>query len=370
VSQDVQLAHRCQHLLIEEVVELGSDRMSLETRSPAASVNLVRVMVNDDIYIPTQGLHSQAQLQSALSGPFNIVTDEDSLTVTGSGETHTLSLPTGLRVTADTLVQQFRQSFINISVENDDGHLIFTDIANVGRASSLRITGTAADSLGFENQYGSRGRQVYPPWELSQREDTITNRYPMFRAPIKGDPAFKVTYAVPPQRCPRCRSTYVENDMRFDIQGGPLLVENENLLYQAALKILLTQRGSNPFHTRYGSLIMSRIGNKAVGAVATLINEDVQTALALMQSYQAAQSKFQTVTAKERLYSVLSVDVYPHETDLTAFMVDVVVSNASGEAINLSVVFSVPGAVALMGSNGLSLGLETTGLPSQPGRDS
>jgi phage baseplate assembly protein W len=150
--------------------------------------------------------------------------------------------------------------------------------------------------------------------------------------------------------------------MRFNVQGEPLLIENENLLYQAALKILLTRKGSNPFHTQYGSQIMSRIGNKAVGAVAMLINEDVRTALANMQAYQAAQAKYQIVTAKERLYSIQSVNVYPHDSDPTAFMVDIVVSNASGEPISLTIVFTVPGAVALAGSNGLSLGIETTGL--------
>jgi len=42
--------------------------------------------------------------------------------------------------------------------------------------------------------------------------------------------------------------------------------------------------------------------------------------------------------------------------------VDVVVSNNTGQPVKLSIVFSVPGAVALAGSNNLSLGLDTTGL--------
>ena len=135
MSHDVQLAHRCQHLLIEEVVPLGSDRMSLETHSPAASSNLVRVLVNNDFYVPSQGLHSQAQIKGALSGPFNIVANENILTVAGSGETHTFTLPTGLRVTAAVLVKQFQRVFANISVLNDNGYLVFTDVAKVGKES-------------------------------------------------------------------------------------------------------------------------------------------------------------------------------------------------------------------------------------------
>jgi len=369
VSQDVQLAHRCQHLVIEEGVPLGTDRRSLETRSPAASSNMVRVLVNDDFYVPSQGLYSQAWIEGAISGPFNILSGANTLTITGSGETATFTLPVGSRVATTTLLKVFIQGLSTISAVNRGGHILFTDIAHVGNRSSLMITGTAASTVGFGSQYGARGKVVFPGWELHKREDIIANRFPKFTSPIKGDPVFKVTYAVPPARCPRCRATYVENDMRFNIQGEPLLIDNENLLYQAALKMLLTQRGSNPFHPQYGSQIMSRIGSKAVGATAMLINEDVQTALVMMQAYQKAQARFQEVSAKERLYAILSVNVLPHDTDPTAFLIDVVVSNASGEPINLSIVFTVPGAVALAGSNGLTLGLEPTGLdPTQSGR--
>jgi hypothetical protein len=114
--------------------------------------------------------------------------------------------------------------------------------------------------------------------------------------------------------------------------------------------------------------LTSRIGQKALSATAALVNEDVRTALANMQKVQTAQSKIQQVTLKERLSKVLSVDVLPHETDQTAFLVDVVVANASGKPISLSIVFSVPGVVALMGSNGRTLGLETTGLTPEQSR--
>jgi len=125
---------------------------------------------------------------------------------------------------------------------------------------------------------------------------------------------------------------------------------------------LLTNMGSNPYHTWYGSRIMSRIGTKAVSGVSMMISEDVRNALSRMQSLQVEQGKYQKIPLKEQLYAILNVQVSPHQQDPTTFLIDVVVQNASGEPITLSIVFTVPSAVALMGSNGLMLGTAAVGL--------
>lgn len=364
MSTDFQLAHRCPHLIIEERVTLGSDRRTLQTRAPVGAASTVRVLVNNSYYIPSAGLLSPAQISGATAGPFNIAACESNqVTVQGSEEVRTFNLPIGLRVTTDTIVDQMNPFLEAILVENVDGYLVFTDVSKAGPRARIKVFGPAAATLGFAQQQGSKGKQVYPSWRLEVREDpTRTNRYPRFLRPVAQPSTFKVTYSVPPERCLRCRGTLVENDYRFNIQGEPLLIENEDLLYQAALKILLTGKGSNPFHPFYGSIIKSRIGTKAVSAITTLLNEDVRTALTNMQKLQRGQARFQRVTAKERLFQIMSVEVSRHENDPTAFLLDVVVSNASGEPIQLSIVFTVPGAFALQGSNGLSLGLDVTGL--------
>jgi len=74
------------------------------------------------------------------------------------------------------------------------------------------------------------------------------------------------------------------------------------------------------------------------------------------------------VSLKERLYSVLAVEVLQHKNDPTTFLVDVVVTNGTGVPVSLSIVFAVPGAVALAGTNNLTLGLETTGLNAEQAR--
>ena len=383
MSQEFQLAHRCPHLTVEESVRLGSDRRALATRQPLGNTGSLFIQVVSDssvqpsrtgtdiesFYIPPGGLFSTAQITGSKSGPFQIENwnPAPTLSLSSSSESVTLSLPVGERVTTNRLVEFISARVMDILVENVNGHLVFTDVAKLGPESRIRVSGDAAETLGFDTQYGSNGRVVFPGWRLEKRSDIrtdlgIANRYPRFVSPVQQEANFRLTYSVPAERCLRCRATFVENDYRFDVQGEPLIIENEDLLYQAALKILLTGIRTNPFHTFYGSRVRSRIGTKAIGAVSTLLSEDVRTALSNMQVLQKAQAQVQRVTSRERLYSVLSVEVFPHESDPTAFLIDVVVANASGQRVSLSVVFTVPGAFALQGSNGLSLGLDVTGL--------
>ena len=382
MSTDVQIGHPCPHLVIEEPVALGDDRRSLVPRAPVGNTTLLRVIANNQYYIPPSGLYSQAILTSAASGPYTIegcvseggrTVDNNVITVTSSTETKTVRLPIGQRVKTDELVRIFRSTFSDIVVDNDGGHLVFLDVAKIGQESRIKVSGRATEALGFLNQRSARGAQIYPGWTLEKREDILPMvnrngmvvtyaRYPKFVDTVRLNPTFKVTYTSPPERCPRCGGTFIENDWRFDPQGDVILIKDENLLYQAALKILLTKRGSNPFHPAYGSKLTDRIGAKAVGATATLIREDVVTALQRMQTLQTGQVRSQEVSFKERLATILAVEVSPHVSDPTVFLVDVVVSNNTGQPVKLSIVFSVPGAVALAGSNNLSLGLDTTGL--------
>lgn len=388
MSTEFQLAFPCPHMTMEEHVLLGSDRRSLPTRQPVAASGSVRIQVvsasearrvrmgdnlvtdpEDSFYLPSSGLLSVAQITGAFSGPFSLNHCETTdLTITSSQETVTLTLPQRNSITAKQVVDAVTPLVDTIVAESIDSRLVFSDAATVGQSSRIKVSGTAAAPLGFEGQTGARGAVIFPPWKLITRQDTITNRYPQFLDRVKQTANFRVTYTVPVERCLRCGATFVENDYRFDIRGEPLLIENEDLLYQAALKILLTGRGSNPFHPFYGSQLKSRIGSKAVGFVTTLINEDVRTALLNMQKLQSGQAKAQPVSSKERLFQILSVNVTPHADDPTAFRVDVVVTNGSGQPISLKIVFTVPGAIALQGSNGLSLGLDTTGLTRDESR--
>jgi hypothetical protein len=368
MSKDFQLAFPCPHLVMEEVVALGADRRSLVPKGPVAASGVVRVLVNDEAYVPPGGLFAQAQLTASFSGPFRVQACDRTFTVEGSTESASFELPVGNRVSSTDVLRMLLNGLADVAPEVVQGRLVLTDTGRAGLASSVKVGGPGAASLGFTQQRGARGRQVYPGWGLASSPSLVTGRYPQFVAPVRQNPVFKVTYVTEGNLCPRCVGTYIENDYRFNLQGDSVLVQDENLLYQAALKILLTQLRSNPYHPGYGSAIMSRVGTKAVGAVTSLLTGDVQTALANLQLMQQEQAKHQTVSAKERLYAVTSVRVTPSPSDPTVFEVDVSVVNASGTPVSISIVFSVPGAFALAGTNGLSLGLGPSGLTTQSNR--
>lgn len=375
MSFDIQLAHACPHLTIEEEVPLGEDRRSLNTLQPVGFSNAVVIRANG-VNIPREGLFSRAELSTGLSGPFNIAKAHETLTIRNRTQGITIQLPIGNRISTDRVVEvlnaRFKNEDIQISAENRSGILCLLDFLESGGGSQIRVSGTAIDSLGYA-QIRARGRKVYPAWDLAERPDlvslagltevkTITVRYPQFRERIRGNPVFTVTYRTFQNKCLRCQSTGIENTHMLSSTGDPLLVRNEDKLNQDVLKIITTEKGSNPYHPEYGSLLTTRIGLKAVSASKTLISEDVTSALRVLQRIQSLQREVQEVTPKETLSRVLSVNTIIASSDPTLFHTDIVTVNASNQPVSISTVFAAPGTAALAGSNGLSLGLEGLGL--------
>ena len=381
MSLEVQIAFPCPHLVVEEPVMLGSDRQTLTPKAPMANQNSVRILANDRYYIPNTGLYSQAILVAAKSGPYRIKRcvdligpDGNLIVITTSGGTVSVRLPEGDRVTTAAVEKAIRiavGTVVQVGI-TPTGAIALADINSVGANSFVRVEGKGATAIGFTTQTGARGSMIYPPWTIVNQKTVLypsylagltppPTNYPKFVLPLKGNPDIKVTYATQGEQCPRCRGTFVENDWRFNPQGEVILIDNENLLYQACMKALLTVKGSNPFHPLYGSSILDRIGSKLVGGSLLQIQEDVRSALQNVRSVQDKQQRYQIVTDKERLYAVLAVNVKPG-SDPTTVLVNVTVQNASAEPIALSIVFTVPGAVALAGTNGMSLGLERAGL--------
>ena len=381
MSTEIQAGFPCPHLIMEEVVTLDRDRRSMKTKGPVANSASVRVLVNNQLYVPPGGLHVAAEVVSAV-GPYNISRcsgfrgpDANVLVVTTSAGTLSVSLPESPRISATEVVRVLRLNepllaLVTIDVQN--GAIRLRDRSRLGSQSRVQVSGDGADLLGFV-QKGARGRELYPGWTLASDSSVLPvtgprgryngpSRYPKFVADVRGNPVIKVTYTAVPNRCPRCRATYVENDYRFDKEGEIITIVNEDLLYQACLKSILTRKGSNPYHSGYGSTIMERVGRKRASATAEDLRQDIMTALQKVQKVQLKQSRFQQVTNAERLYKITAVDVRPSPNDPTTFEVGVVVQNMANTPIRLNIVYSAPGAVALAGSTGKSLGTEPAGL--------
>jgi len=355
MSKEIQLSHACPHLSIDEIAVLGPDRRLLSLKQQVASENSVYISVNDEFYIPRAGLYSQASLYSSDSGPYNIYSGMNNLVIsTGTGSLNLL-LPIS-RISTDDLVGIINsQGSDTINAENYNGHLLLNEVKSTGKESVIRVDGPASDSLGFVNQYQNSGKEVYPGWDII-RTSSSANRVLKFRSPVKYNPMFKVTYSMFPDKCLRCSGTLAENDWRYGEDGEVITIENENLLYQACLKILLTTKGSNPFHQWYGASLKSRLGVKVSSTLVSMINDDVRRALDSVQRIQTEQAKYQGVSFKERLFRINHVSVKSHKEDPSVFLVDVYVQNASQESVNISIVFTVPGVLSVNAPRNISIG--------------
>ena len=358
MSTDVQLAWNCPHLTLEERISLGQDRQSLPTVQPVASEALTSIIADYEVAIPRAGLYAPATLQSFFAGPYTLLENESDLTLVTSSESFTVNLPFAKFLTAQevaTYINRASPSKKTVA-SSSSGRLVIKDESSVGSRSIVQAFGGALAQLNLDKQTGAQGRMVYPPWELYTPQGQITARYPRFTQPLKNNPILAVSYVTTQPLCLRCRGGGVENDYRFTgtataqlPAGSVFMVRNEDLLYQSALKIVLTQRGSNPFHPAYGSTVLTRIGSKAVSTVAAAINQDVRRALQTLQQTQATAAKYQPITSRERLYSIQSVQTVPDPNDPTVFFVDVTVQNASTTPINLTVVYATSGVTSRNG---------------------
>lgn len=359
MSRDVQLGWNCPHLTLEERVPLGNDRRELPTVQPIATETLVSVVADYDVSIPRTGLYTFAKLTSFQAGPYRIIENETGLTIVTSSESFTVQLPYTKFLTATEIATIINRASTNkrTVAGSDKGRLTISDESAYGGRSIVQVFGASLPQLFFNLQTGAQGRMIYPPWELYTPAGQITARYPRFTQPVQNNPILTVSYVTTQQRCLRCRGTGVENDYRFTgvastltPAGSVFMVRNEDLLYQSALKIILTQKGSNPFHPAYGSTVLTRIGSKAVSSVAAAINQDVRRALQNLQQTQATAAQYQSITSRERLYSIERVQTVPDANDPTVFYVDVTVQNASTDPINITVVYATSGVTSRNGN--------------------
>lgn len=368
MAKDFQIAFPCPHIIGEERTQLASDRRTLRTTKPISGAGLLEVVVNDKHTVsPSMGLQSSAILTSGKAEPYLVVAGSTSLTIRTQARTLTLTLPTGY-ANSERIVSLINAAVFSVNerpylvASTVNGVLTLQENLATGPESWIRVSGSAVLGLNFTDQVGAMGQTILPAWNIYSRaieaeEGVIENGYFIqFDRPVRTNPYFSITYAVFGNQCLRCRGTEVENDFRFDADGAARLVRDENLLYQSCLKILLTELKSNIYAPWYGTDLMSQIGSKVGSGSDLSIQQSIRRALTDLQSLQATQSKYQKITPRERLYSVDNIAVRQSPNDPTMFLADVSIRNFAFEPIHISIVYTAPGAFALAGTNGLSLG--------------
>lgn len=342
MSKDAQISHACPHYLRFERVSAAGGREIL-TESPISGSGLLDLR-RDGISLPPSGLNRPAEVVFPTSAPYRVREGDNTLTVLSGGVSGNISIPSGI-YTASKLVALLNKSLP--APLRAEEYFTSVKITDDGRDYPFTLSGTALSRLGFTSTtMRVRGRKLTPPWRLSKIVGGEGYRV-LLDSPINPEGLLDISYTTTKPLCRRCGGTGVENDLRFSVVGDIAFIEDHNLLYQSVAKILLTVKGSNPFHNWYGSTASGFVGQKSNAGIRQAIKDSVRDALDRFQRAQQVQAGVQQLSLKEQLRRVLSVEVT--EIDPTAYLCSVSVQSASSESVSVTIVFATPGALPLDG---------------------
>lgn len=363
MSFDRQIDQLCPHAVSEEALFVASDRLTVRPLRPISSAASVQVYLNNAIPVPSQGVFLPAKSSGTRRGPFTVtagVNDTLQLTV-NQGAVQTVVLPASRNTPATRVAATLNQQFQGVvfSVVND--RLAFTS-RETGPAVSifLKGTSTAASLFGFTANHEYRGQQNVPGWTLVSDPTTLEDRPArliVFDEPLRSGSDFvEISYVTLREECRRCGGTGVEHDWRYDINGKLIEIRDEGLLIQELQKDFYTIRGTNPFHTWYGTGLIEAIGKKLVagGFAQNLIVADIYQAFNRWQSVKRQQEDDvgQVVTDREYPFRLLSVNLQQSSQDPTVIFVTVTVQNRSNDPIQLTRGLKLPQSLELVSSTG------------------
>lgn len=353
MSFDYRLLQPCPHIVVQELLDLEADGQTLEVPRFIASRAGVKLLMNNTIVVPPEGVRSSARVIGANIGPFEIQTGVNDLIAfrVNGGNRQILTIPQGEAIQTRDLVRPLAAQASGVTFRDHNGHLIIETLAQ-GPSAKIFLEPAQDDTsgfdiatghsvLGFRNRYESVGAQVIPAWAVENRPRTIPPLQPgqiRFREPLTSfNNYFEVTYTTSREVCPRCHGLGIEYDFRPDITGDPDIVENEELLLQMVEKIILTILGSDPFAPWYGTDLISLVGTKATDFIRREMRRQIVSALSVLQNIQAQQQRVQEVTSGEFLASVDQVNVVQaFDVSPSLFLVEVRFSTRSGSQRTIS----------------------------------
>lgn len=150
---------------------------------------------------------------------------------------------------------------------------------------------------------------------------------------------FELDYNTLRGSCRRCASLNLEWDHRYDAGGDPVQARDVELLLQEVEKVVLTIKGTQAFHSWYGSSIETLIGQKIPANTTYLENQlsqEIRQTLEKYQSVKSRQAQLQPITDSEFLVRVLSVEVTTDPDDLTFLFIQIRIQNRAGEIETLN----------------------------------
>jgi hypothetical protein len=348
VTVDRQIDQMCPHIVTEEALYVASDRRTVRPFRPISSSTSVKVLLNNTLEVPFDGVNISAGVTGVRKGPFTVSQSVNDTLVfsVNQGPTQTISLPTSYKMAAEQCVGRLNRqaSGVTFSVVNNS---IRIDTRDKGPEASLFIgpTSLAGQLFGLTPNREYRGQRTVPGWSLVADPATLADRPTrliVFDTPLRSGSDFvEISYATIREECRRCGGTGVENDWRYDVNGEQLFVQDEGLLIQEMQKLFFTLQGSNPFHTWYGTGLVDSVGKKITsgGFVQNLIVSDVHQAFNRWQSVKRQQEGDrvgQIVSDREFPYRLLSVNLEQSVRDPTVIFINCVIQNRSNSPIQLT----------------------------------
>ena len=362
MSADRQIDQICPHLVTQEALSLSADRMTIRPARPISNSASVRVLLNNEIPVPSSGAWIPAKVFGSRRGPFTFTSGVNNIlqVKVNQGDVQTATLPTSFQMGAVQVANRLNQQLQGVvfSVANDTLR-IATQESGPQASVFLVSNSTAAPVFGFMTNREFRGQQLAPGWTLVSDPSTLSDRPTrliVFDEPLPSMSNFvEIDYTTIKEECRRCGGSGYESDWRYDVNGDLVEIRDEGLLVQELQKNFYTLRGSNQFHTWYGTGIIEAIGKKlsAGGFAQNLVVADIHQAFNRWQDIKRQQEEKlgQLVTDREYPFRLLSVNLEQSTQDQTVIFVSITVQNRSSEPIQLTRGLRIPQNLQITGSS-------------------
>jgi hypothetical protein len=350
MSRDNQISQQCSHVVREEVLTLQDDRQTIRPLRPIGNAASIRIRMNGLVGLPSEGVKLPARVQSKTRGPFTISPSDNVLDLEVNGQGYQLRVTPGQKIPSAKVARELSETVPDLVVTEQNGYLLF-QTKSVGRWVSLVVRGGGmVGVLGLVAPRVWRGSIQQPGWTLVHDPLTLGDRptrLVVFDAPLPGyQPVLEMDYSTIQQECRRCGGLGTESDWVYLSNGDKAAVRDSDLMMQEVMKFSFTIKGSNRFHTWYGTSMLDAIGKKLsnAGLVQNLIVSELYEGFRRWQSLKRQQEEAvgQYVSDQEFPQRVVSVTLEPSTTDPTVVFVNATIQSRANKVVPLSRAVRLP----------------------------
>lgn len=138
------------------------------------------------------------------------------------------------------------------------------------------------------------------------------------------------------KNCPRCYGRDFYFDVHFDASGAAVLAEGKLKLQQELMKISIEDKGSNPFHTSWGSEVRKMlVGLKNTNITQQKIEIFTRNFIDHLRSVQESNQLInKNMTPEEMISSIESVEIVV--TSQVSCEVRVLIRNKANELLSVN----------------------------------